>query len=95
MNKGHPWERNDMVFIDKWSLFGGYFIYFIKEWILKCGLYLKGGRYSEMTFNTVLTVHADVSDVLKTKQLVFKSIVSRKILCGFMFYLYLQLNSWK
>ena len=26
LNKGHPRERQIMVFIDKWSLFGGYFV---------------------------------------------------------------------
>ena len=28
VNKGHPRERQHMVFIDKWSLFGGYW-YFV------------------------------------------------------------------
>ena len=26
VNKGHTKERENMVFIDKWSLFGGYFV---------------------------------------------------------------------
>ena len=30
--------------------------YFIKEGLLKCGLYLQGGLYSEVAFNTGLTV---------------------------------------
>ena len=46
-----------MVFIDKQSLFGGYFFYFIKKGVLKCGLYLQGGLYLEMAFNTGLTVY--------------------------------------
>ena len=28
VNKGHPRERPHMVFIDKWSSFGGYFVLF-------------------------------------------------------------------
>ena len=28
VNKGHPRERQDMVFIDKWSLIGCYFVLF-------------------------------------------------------------------
>ena len=28
VNKGHPWERQYMVFLDKWFLFGGYFVLF-------------------------------------------------------------------
>ena len=59
MNKGHPRERQIMVFLDKWSLFGGYFGLFIKEGTLKCGLYLQGGLYCEETFNTGLTVVRD------------------------------------
>ena len=31
MNTGHPRKRQHMVFIDKWSLFGGYFS--IRAWI--------------------------------------------------------------
>ena len=27
-NKGHPRERHHMVFVDKWSLFGGYLVLF-------------------------------------------------------------------
>ena len=45
MNKGHPrGKKQHMVFIEKWPLFGGY----IKEGLLKCGLYLQGGFYSEI-----------------------------------------------
>ena len=42
VNKGHPRERQCMVFIDKWPLFGGYIVLFNKG-LLKCGLYLQGG----------------------------------------------------
>ena len=42
-----------MVFIDKWSLFGGYFI---NEGLLECGLYLQDRLYLEVVFNTGLTV---------------------------------------
>ena len=28
VNNGHQKERQHMVFIDKWSLFGGYFVLF-------------------------------------------------------------------
>ena len=30
--------------------------YFIKEGLLKCGLYLQGGLYSEVVLNTGLTI---------------------------------------
>ena len=55
-NKGHLMGRQHMVFIDKWSLFGGYFVLCYKEGLLKCGLYLQGGLYWEMAFNTGVTV---------------------------------------
>ena len=45
-----------------WSLF-----YFIKEGVLKCGLYLQGGLYSEVAFNTGLIVFR------RYKCLVFRS----------------------
>ena len=48
MNKGHLEERQNMVFITRWS--------FNKE-LLKCGLCLQGGLHSEVTFNTGLTVY--------------------------------------
>ena len=44
VNKGHPRERQNMVFIDKWSLLGG----FIKEGLLQGGLYLQGCLYSDV-----------------------------------------------
>ena len=28
VNKGHPRERQNMVFIDKWPFIGGYFVLF-------------------------------------------------------------------
>ena len=28
VNKGHPRERHNIVFIDKWSLFEGFFVLF-------------------------------------------------------------------
>ena len=50
-----------MVFIDKWSLFEGWWLLFtsiliIKEGLMKCGLYLYGGHYSEVAFGTGLTL---------------------------------------
>ena len=51
VNKGQPRERQHMVL--NWFLFGGYFVLFFQE----CGLYLKGGLYSEVVFNTGLTVY--------------------------------------
>ena len=57
MNKGHPMDRQHTVVIDKWSLFEGYFVLFYQEGLLKCDLYLQGGLYSEVTFNTGLTVY--------------------------------------
>ena len=48
MNKGHPRERQNMVFIDKWSLFGGNFVLFYQGrvtevWPLFTGWSLFGG----------------------------------------------------
>ena len=43
-----------MVFIDKWSLFGGYTC--IVFYLLNCGHYLQGGLYSQVSFNRGLTV---------------------------------------
>ena len=57
VDKGHPRERQQTVFIDKWSLFEGYFVlFFFEEGLLKCDLYLQGGLYSEVAINTGLTV---------------------------------------
>ena len=53
VNKGHPRERQDMVFIDKWSLFGGFFVLFNEG----CDHYLQDGLFWEVLFNTGLTVH--------------------------------------
>ena len=44
-----------MTFIDKWPLFGGYFV-LLNERLSNYGLYLEGGLYSEVVFNTGLTV---------------------------------------
>ena len=35
MNKGHPRERQNKVFIDKWSLFKGYFVLFNQERVIE------------------------------------------------------------
>ena len=35
VNKDHPWERQHMVFIDKWALFGGFFFYFYQERLME------------------------------------------------------------
>ena len=48
VNKGHPRERHHMVFIDKWSLFGGYIVlfnqgYVTEVWPLFTGWPLFGG----------------------------------------------------
>ena len=58
MNKDHPKENvedslyGQVVFI--WSLL---LFYFIKEGLFKCGFYyLQGGLYSEVVFNTSLTL---------------------------------------
>ena len=45
-----------MTFIDKWPLFGGYFV-LLNEMLSNYGLYLQGGLYSEVVFNTGLTVY--------------------------------------
>ena len=57
MNKGHAREIQHTVFIDKWSLFGGYIVLFNQGRVTKCGLYLCGGVYSEVAFDTGLIVH--------------------------------------
>ena len=57
LNKGRPRERQWMVFIDKWSLFEAY----IGIGLLKCSLYLQGGLYLEVAFNTDLTVYEAVN----------------------------------
>ena len=35
VNKGHSRERQDMVFIDKWPLFGGYFVLFYQRRVIE------------------------------------------------------------
>ena len=45
VNQGHPREKQKMVSIDKWSLFGGILFHFIKEGLMKSDLYLQGGLY--------------------------------------------------
>ena len=35
VNKGYPWEKQNVVFIDKWSLFGGYFALFYQESVIE------------------------------------------------------------
>ena len=35
MDKGHPKERQNMVFIDKWSLFGGNFVLFYQQRVIE------------------------------------------------------------
>ena len=35
VNKGHPREKQNMFFIDKWSLFGGYFVSFYKGRVIE------------------------------------------------------------
>ena len=42
MNKGHPRERQLVVFIDKWSLFGGYFVIFYQGVVNEVGPLLTG-----------------------------------------------------
>ena len=61
VNKGHPRERQHMVFIDKWSLFGGNLFYFIKEGLLKYVPYLQDGLYLQVAINTGLTVNIIIS----------------------------------
>ena len=55
VNKGHLRERHTMIYIDKCLHLEVILYYFIKEWLLKCGLNLQGGLYSEVAFNTGLT----------------------------------------
>ena len=35
VNKGHQRNRQNMVFIDKWSLFGGYFVLFYQGMVIE------------------------------------------------------------
>ena len=46
VNKGHPRERQHMVFIDKWSLFGGYFVLFCQESVIEVWPLLTGWSLS-------------------------------------------------
>ena len=51
MNKGHQREKQNVVFIDKWSLFVGYFVLFyqiriIEVWPLFTGWSFFGGGLS-------------------------------------------------
>ena len=58
VNKGHQRERQHMVFIDKWSLFGGYFVLFYQGRVVAVWPLFTGGLYSEVAFNTGWTVYA-------------------------------------
>ena len=53
-----------MVFIDKWSLFGSYFVIFNQGKVTEVWPLLQGGLYSEVAFNIGLTV-ITISDNLK------------------------------
>ena len=46
-----------MVFVDMWSLFGGYFVLFCQESVIEVGLFLQDGCYSEMALTTSFTVY--------------------------------------
>ena len=35
VNKDHPKERKKMVYIDKWSLFGGYYVLFYQGRVIE------------------------------------------------------------
>ena len=78
VNKGHPREWQHMIFKDMWSLFGGYFVKFYQGRVMKCGLYLQGGLYLEMSLNTVLTVDFCVAllYIFERKEFVFNSGIS-------------------
>jgi hypothetical protein len=41
-----------MTFIDKWALFGGYFVFFSISGVLKNGLYFQADLYLEVVFST-------------------------------------------
>ena len=55
VNNGHPRERQNMVFNNKWSLFRVTVIKSMKS-CLSMAFYLQGGLYSEVVSNTGLTV---------------------------------------
>ena len=49
-----------MVFLEKWTLFGGYFVLFYKGMVTEVWPLFTGGLYSEVTFNTGLTVFINI-----------------------------------
>ena len=57
-----------MVFTDKWPLFAGDIVFIIREWLLKFGLYLQGGLYWEVVFNTALTIYEIISSFIYFKR---------------------------
>ena len=56
VNKGHPRERQNMVFIDKWSLFGGFFVIFYQGRFFVMWPLFSGWSLFGVVFNTGLTV---------------------------------------
>ena len=64
MSKGHPKEKTGHDFyIDKLSLYG-ILLYFIKKGLLKCGLCLQGGLFSEVALNAGLIEIHIMNDLL-------------------------------
>ena len=61
VNKGHPKERQNMVFIDKWSLFGGNIVLFNQGKVTEVYLYIQDGLYLDVVFNTDLTVFRNLN----------------------------------
>ena len=55
-----PSKGQYMVFIGKWSLFGGMFVYLINKRLLKCGLCLQGGLNSKVS-QVLLSHYKDTS----------------------------------
>ena len=56
VNKCHSREREHVVFIDKWSLFGGYFVLSNQGRVNEVWPFLQGGLYWEVALNTGLIV---------------------------------------
>ena len=51
VNKGHPRERQKKAFIDKWSLFGGYFALFYQRRFIEVWPIFTGWSLSEDCLN--------------------------------------------
>ena len=65
VNKGHPSQRQCMVFVDKRPLFKGYTVLFNQGKVTEVWPFLQGGLYLEVAFITGLTVLINYQQFLK------------------------------